>query len=137
VDLAYELHDLVRTLDNAAERLLRPAGLSYRRYLALVIIGEHPNLTGRNLGQALGVSEAAVSVTVRELMKAGLVHDVAQAGSGNVRRLSLSQSGRQKRAECSALLGASLDETAAQAGIDPHDLAGTIRLLHQAVKGEL
>ena len=134
MDLAYELHDLVRTLDNAAERLLRPAGLSYRRYLALVIIGEHPNLTGR---QALGVSEAAVSVTVRELMKAGLVHDVAQAGSGNVRRLSLSQSGRQKRAECSALLGASLDETAAQAGIDPHDLAGTIRLLHQAVKGEL
>ncbi len=136
MDLAYELHDLVRTLDNAAERLLRPAGLSYRRYLALVIIGEHPNLTGRNLGQALGVSEAAVSVTMRELMKAGLVHDVAQAGSGNVRRLSLSQSGRQKLDECSALLGASLDETAAQAGIDPHDLAVTIRLLHKAVKGE-
>lgn len=136
MDLAYELHDLVRTLDKAAERLLRPVGLSYRRYLALVIIGEHPNLTGRNLGQALGVSEAAVSVTVRELMRAGLVHNVAQVGSGNVRRLSLSQSGRQKLAECSALLGTSLNETAAQAGIDPHDLAATIRLLHKAVKGE-
>ena len=38
MDLAFELHDLVLTLDRTAERLLTPHGLSYNRYVALVVI---------------------------------------------------------------------------------------------------
>ena len=61
MDLAFELHDLVLTLDRTAERLLTPHGLSYNRYVALVVIAEHPGVTGRLLSNALRVSEAAAS----------------------------------------------------------------------------
>lgn len=134
MDLAYELHDLVRTLDLAAERILRPDGLSYRRYVALVIIGEHPGVSGRDLAGALGVSDAAVSAIVRRLLGDGLVRDLTVAGAGNIRRLALTDGGAELRDRCSALLGSSFDENVRRVGIDPHELAATIRAIHDEVR---
>lgn len=134
MDLAFELHDLVRTLDRSAERLLRPHGMTYRRYVAMVIVGEHPGLTGRDLARALGVSEPAASGLVRSLLAEGLMVDTAPAGSGNVRRLSLTDTGTAKIADCTAVLGSTLDRTALANGIDPTQLALTLRALHDAVR---
>ena len=134
MDLAYELHDLVRTLDKWAERRLRFEGLSYNKYVAMVIISEHPGLTGRDLAQALGVTEAAGSGIVRSLLAAGLIVDGAPFGAGNIRRLDITEPGVALLARCSAMLGSSLDDTAAAIGLDPHELATTIRALHDEVR---
>lgn len=101
MDLAFELHDLVLTLDRTAERLLTPHGLSYNRYVALVVIAEHPGVTGRLLSNALRVSEAAASGIVRSLLAAGLIDDVAPGGAGHVRHLQITPAGSALVEQCS------------------------------------
>lgn len=134
MNLSFELHDLVRTLDRWADRALRPEGLNYNRYVALVIIGEHPGITGRQLAGALGVSEPAGSGIVRKLIDAGLVSNGAETGAGNVRHLHLTGAGTAKTETCGALLGDALDRSAEDIDIDPDELARTIHALHDAVR---
>lgn len=134
VDLAYELHDLVRTLDREAERILHPEGLNYHRYVALVILSEHPGMTGRQLAGALGVTEAAASGIVRALIADGLIENTAGAGAGNVRHLRITTGGMTLLGRCTALLGSSLDENARAVQIDPEELARTIRALHDELR---
>ena len=134
MDLAYELHDLVRTLDREAERILRPEGLNYHRYLALIILAEHPGITGRQLAAAIRVTEAAASGIVRTLLKGQLIEDAAGPGTGNVRHLKISAEGAVTLDRCSALLGSSLDENARAIQIDPEQLARTIRALHDELR---
>lgn len=134
MNLAHELHDLVRTLDKWAERILKPEGLTYNRYVALVIVSEHPGVTGRILSDALGVSEAASSGIVRTLLDAGLVENRANTGDGHIRRLAITADGSTTLTRCSALLGSSLDDNARAIGLDPSKLAGDIRALHDEVR---
>ncbi|MGC3020798.1 MarR family winged helix-turn-helix transcriptional regulator [Brevibacterium sp. FAM 24630] len=134
MDLAHELHDLVRTLDRWAEQMLRPEGLTYNQYVALVILGQHPGITGRTLSKSLGVTEAAGSGIVTALLTDGLITDGAAPGSGNRRELRLTSAGEDKHAHCARLLGHSLDDNARAIGIDPSSLASTIRALHDEVR---
>lgn len=136
MDLAYELHDLVRTLDREADQMLRAESLSYNRYLALVILSEHPGMTSRQLAGAVGISEPSMSALVRQLQSAGLIDDARTPGSGNVRRLHTTRRGEDKIRTAGALLGGTLDDTARRLGIDPTELADTIHRLHSAVRGE-
>lgn len=133
MDLAYELHDLVRTLDKWAHRELSKGGLSYNRYVALVILSEHPGITGRMLSEAIGVSEAAGSGIVRQLLKAGLINNIAVEGDGNIRKLRLTPKGKKTLARTSSYLGSSLDRNAVAIGIDPQELAQTIRAIHNQI----
>lgn len=135
MDLAYELHDLVRTLDREADQLLRTESLSYNRYLALVILVEHPGLTSRQLAGAVGISEPSMSTIVRGLREGGLVDDARSPGSGNVRALHATAAGKRKVRAAGKLLGGTLDTTARRLGIDPAELAATIHRLHLAVRG--
>lgn len=134
MDLAFELHDLVRTLDRWAERILAPEGLSYNQYVALVILGQHPGITGRTLARSLGVTEAAGSGIVKALLSAGYVDNRAAAGSGNRRELHLTSAGEEKAEQCGRLLGNSLDDNARTIGLDPQALAQSIRDLHDEVR---
>jgi len=134
MDLAYELHDLVRTLDRWAEQILRPEGLSYNQYVALVILGEHPGITGRILAKAVGVTEAAGSGIVRALLADDLITDQAGPRTGNRRELHLTPRGVDRTQHCGRLLGRSVDDNARTIGIDPAALAATIRALHDEVR---
>lgn len=134
MNLAHELHDLVLTLDRWAERMLRPQGLTYNRYVALVVVAEHPGVAGRHLAGALRVSEAAASGIVRSLLEAGLVENVAPAGSGHRRQLWITPDGGALLERCAALLGSSLDDNARAIGLDPQELARTIRALHDELR---
>lgn len=134
MDLAHELHDLVRTLDRWAEQILRPEGLSYNQYVALVILGNHPGITGRTLAKSLHVTEAAGSGIVKALLADGLISNRATPGSGNRRELHRTSAGEEKAAHCGQLLGHSLDDNARTIGIDPAALATTIRALHDEVR---
>lgn len=134
MDLAYELHDLVLTLDRQADRMLAAHGLTYNRYVGLVIVSEHPGLTGRQLATALRISEPSTSAIIKRLIAEGLIIDVAPAGAGHVRRLEITPAGRALKETATASLGESLDQSAAAAGIDPNQLAHTIRVLHTRIK---
>ena len=109
MDLAHELHDLVRTLDRWAEQMLRPEGLTYNQYVALVTLGQLPSITGRTLSKSLGVTEAAGSGIVKALLADDLITNGATPGSGNRRELHLTSAGEDKSAHCARLLGHSLN----------------------------
>lgn len=133
MDLAHELHDLVRTLDREAERLLRGEGMTYHRFVALVIVAEHPGITGRRLASAVGVSEPSMSVIVRRLLDDGHVVDLSE-GVGRARRLAATEAGRSTLGTCRRVLGDALDGAARSLGLDPQELARTVRALHDAVR---
>lgn len=135
-DLAYELNDLVLTLNKSAERRLAPLGLTFRRFLALTIIAEHPGLTGRDLSGAIGITEAAGSGLLRTLMADHLVLDVAPTGSGNRRRLQLSEAGEDLLRRSAEALGESFDAFVAGLDIDPVALAETIHTITTALKAD-
>lgn len=134
MDLAHELHDLVRTLDKWAEKILRPQGLTYNQYVALVIVSRHPGITGRLLAESLGVTEAAGSGIIKVLLTKDCVSNHAAVGSGNRRELHITSAGQEKIDRCGHLLGHSLDDNARAVGLDPSQLAIAIRSLHDEVR---
>jgi DNA-binding MarR family transcriptional regulator len=94
--LSRRLHKLTARLDAAADSFLRDeAGLSYRRFLALYMVGSEGADTQRTLAERLGVSEPSVSRMVHLLAEAGLLQTASAPGGGNRNRLSLTAAGEQ------------------------------------------
>ena len=95
-DLGFELHRLTAQLDRAADRILDAAlGLSYRRFLTLLLVGELQDPTQRALAEALGTSEPSVSRMTAVLAEAGYLDVTPSPQGGNRRRLSLTPSGKE------------------------------------------
>ncbi len=125
--LDHDLHVLVRALDRAAETRLTPFGISYARYLAMVVVADHDGLTQRDLATALGQSEPTASRTVSALADAGWLEAVHTPGTGNRRGLSLTTAGRDLLERASAALGSAFDEVVRSVGHDPAALAKDIQ----------
>ena len=106
------------------------------RALALLVTGENPGLTQRDLSGAVGTSEAATSRAVASLVAEGLVVSAPVPGGGNRRALRLTESGRSLVERASELLGSSFDDVARSLGIDPATLADDIRRLSSALTEE-
>lgn len=125
--LAHNLHLLVRALDRSAEVRLAPFGISYPRYLAMVIVSDHPGLTQRDLAGALGQSEPTASRTVSALADAGWLEAIRTPGGGNRRVLTLTDPGRDLVSRASEALGSAFDGVVRDVGHDPDALATDIR----------
>lgn len=125
--LAHDLHVLVRALDRSAEVRLTPFGISYARYLALVIVDGHEGLTQRDLAVRMGLSEASASRTTTALSEAGWLEAVRTPGTGNRRGLTLTSSGRALLARASEALGSAFDGVVRSVGHDPESLATDVR----------
>lgn len=133
--LAYDLHVLVRVLDRSAEERLAPFGLSYQRYLALVIIDAAGGLTQRDLASALGQTEATASRTSAALSEAGLLAVSRTPGNGNRRSLTLTDAGEDLLARASERLGSDFDTVVRDIGQDPDLIAEHVRRLTAMVEG--
>jgi len=95
-DLSRCLHRLTARLDRAGDAFLRAeAGVSYRRFLALYLVGLEGADTQRALADLLGVTEPSVSRMVRVLAQAGLLEATPDPLGGNRRRLRLTPPGEQ------------------------------------------
>ncbi len=95
-ELGRSLHILTARLDRAADAFLRAeAGLSYRRFLALYMVGTGGADTQRVLAERLGVTEPSVSRMTRVLGEQGLLRSAADPGAGNRNRLALTTAGEQ------------------------------------------
>lgn len=132
--LAHDLHVLVRTLDRAAETRLTPFGISYARYLAMVIVADHDGLTQRDLAAALGQSEPTASRTVSALADAGWLEAVRTPGTGNRRGLRLTAAGRDLLERAGAVLGSAFDEVVRSVGHDPAALATDVRRMSAIIE---
>lgn len=127
--LAHDLHVLVRALDRAAEGRLAPFGITYPRYLALVIVHDRPGLTQRDLAARLGQSEATASRTTAGLVRDGHLEAQRTPGAGNRRGLTLTATGSDLLAGASDALGTSFDEVVRDIGRDPQAWAADARRL--------
>lgn len=128
--MSFDLHVLAARLDRAADRILRTEyDVSYRRFLALVSVGELGAATQRELAERLGVSEPSASRMTGVLVQLGLLDSQADPGGGNRRRLSLSAPGRQMLRQCRTLLEHRFTEVVERSGVSYRDYAYATRLL--------
>ena len=125
--LVYELHVLVRALDRSAEVRLAPFGISYTRYLALLVIGGHEGMTQRDLAAALGQTEPTAGRTAAALADAGWLEVTRTPGGGNRRALSLTTAGRELLEAAGERLSSDFDDVVRGIGRNPDTLARDIR----------
>jgi DNA-binding MarR family transcriptional regulator len=132
-DLSFDLHRLTARLDRSADAILQAeAGLTYRRFLALLIVGELGRATQRALAEALDVSEPSVSRMVGVLEEAGLVEVGPAPGGGNKRQVALTSDGTHAVGRCRALLEQRFAGLVALSGVDYTRYAQDTRRLIEA-----
>lgn len=136
MDVAYELHDLVLTMDRQASGVLRGLGMTLRQHTALVIVAEHAGLRSRDLAAGLGITPAGATGVVKGLVTAGWVRDEAEPGSGHRQSLRLTPEGEGQLRASTEALGSSFDDVVRDAGHDPHALAATLRSITDRLRGE-
>ncbi|WP_432535609.1 MarR family winged helix-turn-helix transcriptional regulator [Kineococcus arenarius] len=135
--LTFDLHLLTARLDRAADRILRAElHLPYRRFLALLLVGEGAP-TQRVLAERLGTTEPSTSRMVAVLAEAGLLEATAEAGGGNRRRLALTAAGRERVDACRRLLEGRFADLAARSGVPHAEYAAHTRRLLAALDGSL
>lgn len=132
--LGYDLHVLVGRLDRAADRLLQPHGLTYRRYVTLLVMGEVEGGTQRKVAESLGISDAAVSRMATALVGDGLITLHQERGNGHRKAVSLTTAGRRLLDAATATLGSSLDDLVRSVGVDPDTLAHDLRVIRDGVE---
>jgi DNA-binding MarR family transcriptional regulator len=71
--VCYSMHLAVRAFDAAYRSLLAEHGLSYPQYIALMTLGEHTELTVRELGDLLHLDSGTLSPLLKRMESAGLV----------------------------------------------------------------
>lgn len=132
--LSFDLHLLTTRLDRAADRLLREAhGLSYSRFLALLLVNELGNPTQRALAEALGVSEPSVSRMTEVLGANEQLRAAPDAEGGNRRRLHLTSTGRELVQQCRELLECRFAGLVERSGVSYADYAHQTRSLLAAL----
>jgi DNA-binding MarR family transcriptional regulator len=94
--LSFSLHVLTARLERMGDRILRAEfGVSYRRFLALTLVGQLGAATQRALADCLGVTEPSASRMTASLAADGLLDVQPDPGGGHRHRLSLTPSGKQ------------------------------------------
>ncbi|MFC5379368.1 MarR family winged helix-turn-helix transcriptional regulator [Aquipuribacter nitratireducens] len=131
--LTFDLHALTARLDRSADRLLRThLDLPYRRFLALLLVGED-SPTQRVLAERLGVTEPSTSRMVGVLADVGLLEVVPDPAGGNRRRLSLTPAGKDRVEACLQLLEGRFSDLVARSGVDYDRYAEDTRRLISAL----
>lgn len=130
-NLSFSLHVLTSRLERMADRILRTEhNVSYRRFLALTLVGQLEAPTQRALADCLGVTEPSVSRMTSVLADEGLLQVQPDPGGGNRRRLRLTDSGRQLVASVQTGLEERFAALVAHSGVPYDDYAQhTQRLL--------
>lgn len=133
--LSFDLHALTARLDRSADRILQAEyGLSYRRFLALLTVGELGAATQRALAERLGVSEPSASRMVGVLVGTGLLDSRIDPAGGNRRRLTLTTQGQVVVEGCRELLERRFAALVERSGVSYADYARDTTLLLEALE---
>ncbi|MFC6290474.1 MarR family winged helix-turn-helix transcriptional regulator [Levilactobacillus angrenensis] len=110
--------ELKRELEKAATRFQRTMGISVDQYAILHHILENPGkLTSATVADSRGISRAAVSRGISQLIRRGYVVQSYQSSDRRVRPLSLTASGEQLEIKCHEALNTAAD-TMSQVTLD-------------------
>jgi DNA-binding MarR family transcriptional regulator len=110
--------ELKRELEKAATRFQRTMGISVDQYAILHHILENPGkLTSATVADSRGISRAAVSRGISQLIRRGYVVQSYQSSDRRVRPLSLTASGEQLEITCHEALKVAAD-TMSQVDLD-------------------
>lgn len=97
--------ELKRELEESATRFQRAMGISVDQYAILHHILENPGkLTSATVADSRGISRAAVSRGISQLIRRGYVLQSYQSSDRRVRPLSLTTSGEELEMTCHDLL---------------------------------
>lgn len=133
-ELSYELHVLTARLDRSADRILQAEyGVSYRRFLTLLTVGQFGAVSQRALAERMGVSEPSVSRMTGVLAGIGLLESPFDPAGGNRRRLTLTANGAAMVEKCRALLEDRFAALVDRAGVSYADYARDTGLLLEAL----
>ncbi len=128
--LAHDLHVLITRLDRAADRILRAGfDLSYRRFLALLMLEQLGPATQRALAERLGTTEPSASRMVGVLADEGLIHVGPDPAGGNRRRVELTARGLRLVASCQERLEERFAALVNRSGVSYTDYARLTRQL--------
>ena len=131
--LTFDLHVLTARLDRAADRILRAeVDLPYRRFLALLLVGEGAP-TQRVLAERLGLTEPSTSRMVGVLAEEGLLDVTADPAGGNRRRLALTPAGKDRVVACQQVLEGRFADLVARSGVPYAEYAAHTRRLAAAL----
>lgn len=134
---AYALHVVVSLLDRSADQILPSLGLTYSRYLTLLTIERLGEATQRAIADGVGITEPAVSRTVRALQSEGLVDAKAVPGLGNRRAVHLTTAGQALVDRAATQLEQAFGDLLTAAGLAPTDvLAVTDPIIKLLGEGE-
>jgi DNA-binding MarR family transcriptional regulator len=135
-NLGLELHTLVSRLERAGDQILRTEhGLSYRRFLVLVMVGELGMSTQRALADSLAVTEPSMSRMVATLADTGLLTVVPDPAGGNRRRIALTDTGRALVEDAGTDLIRRLTELVESSGVPFDTYLAHTRRLNAALAG--
>ncbi|NES14820.1 MULTISPECIES: MarR family winged helix-turn-helix transcriptional regulator [Micromonospora] len=135
-NLGLELHTLVSRLDRAGDRILRANhGLSYRRFMVLVMVGELGASTQRELADSLAVTEPSVSRMIAALAGTGLLTVAPDPAGGNRRRIALTDSGRTLVNRAGTELIQRLTQLVESSGVPFETYLAHTRRLNAALQG--
>ena len=134
---AYALHVVVSLLDRSADQILPALGLTYSRYLTLLTIERLGEATQRAIADGVGITEPAVSRTVRALQSEGLVEAKAVPGLGNRRAVQLTAAGQRLVDRAATQLEQAFGDLLTAAGLAPTNvLAVTDPIIKLLGEGE-
>ncbi|MFI7431272.1 MarR family winged helix-turn-helix transcriptional regulator [Micromonospora sp. NPDC049836] len=135
-NLGLELHTLVSRLERAGDGILRAGhGLSYRRFMVLVTVGQLGACTQRALADSLAVTEPSVSRMVAALAGTGLLTVTPDPAGGNRRRIALTDVGRQLVERAGTELIGRLTELVESSGVPFDTYLAYTRRLNAALGG--
>jgi DNA-binding MarR family transcriptional regulator len=135
-NLGLELHTLVSRLERAGDRILQADhGMSYRRFMVLVMVGELEACTQRALADSLAVTEPSISRMIAALAGTGLLTVTPDPAGGNRRRIALTDAGRELVERAGTELIGRLTELVESSGVPFDTYLAYTRRLNAALGG--
>jgi len=95
--LCFALYNASRALTRAYAPLLGPLGLTYPRYLVLLVLWEHDGVPVRAIGERLSLDSGTLTPLLKRLAQQGLVERRRGEDDERVVRIHLTPEGRALR----------------------------------------
>jgi DNA-binding MarR family transcriptional regulator len=131
---SYRLGRLMFELDRAADDLLHAQeGISYKRFIFLLVLQQCGTVTQHELAVALGYSDPAVSMMLVELAKDSYIQTIRSPEHGRKRLVSITSEGTEVVGRGRQLLDEHFDQLLALASVDGEQLREITERLYQAL----
>lgn len=131
---SFLLGRLVTQLEREGEQILRvETGISYKRAVFLFVLRFLGTVTQHHLAEALGYSDPAVSMMLRELVKEGFVTTAPDPEHGRKQLVTLTPEGQEIAIRARHVLDAHFDELVQLAEVDDQQLRSITTKLIMAI----